>query len=82
MNCKKVRRWLPLMAGSDLSASKAEAAQAHLAECPECQREYDAFILSIEKMKEWLKTDRNEWDETEWKQAVRKADVSYRYAER
>lgn len=73
MNCKKVQRWLPLMVGSDLSASKARAVQAHLAECPKCQREYDAFILSLEKMKEWLETDRKEWDETEWKQAVQKA---------
>ena len=73
MNCKKVQRWLPLMAGSDLSASKAQAVQAHLAECPECQREYDAFILSLEKMKEWLETERKDWDETEWQQAVQKA---------
>jgi len=73
VNCKKVQRWLPLMTGSDLSASKAQAVQAHLAECPECQREYDAFILSLEKMKEWLETDRKDWDETEWQQAVQKA---------
>ena len=73
MNCKKVQRWLPLMAGSDLSESKAEEVQAHMAECPECQREYDAFILSFEKMKEWLETERKDWDETEWQQAVQKA---------
>ncbi len=73
MKCKKVQRWLPLMAGSDLSVSKAEAVKAHLIECPECQREYDALILSREKMKEWLQEDRKEWEETEWQQAVRKA---------
>lgn len=73
MNCKKVQRWLPLMTGSDLCASKAQAVQAHLAECPECQREYEAFILSLEKMKEWLETDRKDWDEIEWQQAVQKA---------
>ena len=73
MNCKKVQRWLPLMAGGDLSASKAEAVKAHLAECPECQREYDALILSLEKMKEWLEADRKDWENAEWQQAVRKA---------
>jgi hypothetical protein len=61
------------MEGSDLSVSKAEAVKAHLIECPECQQEYDALILSREKMKEWLEKDRGEWEETEWQQAVRKA---------
>jgi len=61
------------MAGADLSASKAEAVQAHLAECPECQQEYNALMTSLEKMKGWLEADRKDWEEIEWQQAVQKA---------
>lgn len=73
MNCKKVQRWLPLMAGSDLSGSKAEAVKAHLAQCPHCQQEYEAYVRSLESAKEWLEKDRQDWEEREWQQVVRKA---------
>ncbi len=73
MKCKKIRRWLPLMVGGDLSASKAEAVRSHLIKCPECQQEHDAYVLSIEKTKEWLEKDRQDWEEREWQQAVQEA---------
>lgn len=73
MNCKKVQRWLPLMAGSDLSGSKAAAVKAHLAQCPHCQQEYEAYVQSLRRSKEWFEEDRRDWEEREWQQAVRKA---------
>ncbi len=73
MKCKKIRRWLPLMVGSDLSASKVEAVRSHLIKCPECQQEYDAYVLSLEKTKEWLEKDRQDWEEREWQQVVQNA---------
>jgi hypothetical protein len=73
MNCSKVRRLLPLMSGSEISQSKILAIKAHLEACPECRAEYDSFILSLEKTKEWLAKERIGWEEREWQEAVQKA---------
>lgn len=73
MNCKKVRRWLPLMVGKDLCPSKISFIKAHLEECPECQQEYDSYSLALEKTKEWLEESKLDWVEREWQQAVQKA---------
>lgn len=69
MNCKKIRSLLPLMMGPEIPHSKVVAVNAHLDKCPECRREYDAYVLSIEKTKEWLKEDSKDWEDWEW-QAV------------
>ena len=61
------------MVGSDISPSKIASVKAHLEKCPECQQEYDAYVLSLEKTKEWLEKDRQDWEEREWQQAVRDA---------
>lgn len=73
MKCKKVRRWLPLMVGSDISPSKISSIKAHLEKCPECQQEYDSYSLALEKTKEWLEGNKPDWVEREWQQAVQKA---------
>jgi hypothetical protein len=61
------------MVGSDLSVSKAEAVKSHLVKCRECQQEYDAYVLSLEKTKEWLEEDRQDWEEREWLQVIQNA---------
>lgn len=73
MNCKKVRRLLPLMIGSEIPDSKIIGIKAHLEECPDCRREYDAYKLSIEKTKEWLAGDRKDLEDWEWQRMVRHA---------
>lgn len=73
MNCKKVRRLLPLMVGSEIPQSKFQALKAHLEKCPRCQHEYNSCIQSFKKTKEWLTKDKMDWEETEWQQAVRNA---------
>ncbi len=69
MNCKKIRRLLPLMMGPEIPHSKAAAVNAHLEKCPECRCEYDAYVVSLEKTKEWLEEDGKDWEDREW-QAV------------
>lgn len=73
MNCKKAQRLLPLMVGSELPQSMIQAIKAHLKKCPGCQREYNSYIQSFEKTKEWLTKDKIDWEETEWQQTVRNA---------
>jgi len=73
VNCKKVRRLLPLMAGSEVPKSKVLSLKAHLEECPKCREEYDSYLLSLEKTKEWLAKDRIDWEESDWQQALKRA---------
>lgn len=73
MNCKKVRRLLPLLVGSELSPSRKSALESHLQGCPKCQSEYHAYVLSMKKTQEWLAAERKDWEDSEWKRAVRKA---------
>jgi predicted anti-sigma-YlaC factor YlaD len=73
MNCKKVQRLLPLMVGSEIPQSRIQALRAHLKKCPKCQHEYNSYIQSFEKMKEWLTKDKLNWEESEWQQTVRNA---------
>jgi hypothetical protein len=61
------------MAGSEISQPKILAIKAHLQLCPECRGEYDSFIVSLEKTKEWLARERTGWEEREWQEAVQKA---------
>ena len=67
MNCKKILRLLPLMMGPEIPHSKVVAVDAHLEKCPECRREYDAYVLSLEKTKEWLIEDSKDWEDREWR---------------
>lgn len=73
MNCKKVRRLLPLMAGSEIPKTKILSLKAHLEECAKCRQEYDSYMLSIEKAKEWLEKDRIDWEESDWQQVLQRA---------
>lgn len=73
MNCKKVKRLLPLMAGSEIPQSKILSLRAHLEECPKCRQEYASYMLSLEKTKEWLAKDRKVWEESDWQQALQRA---------
>jgi hypothetical protein len=73
MNCKKVQRLLPLMAGYEIPKSKILSLKAHLEGCPKCRQEYDSYMLSLEKTKEWLAKDRKDWEESDWQQALQRA---------
>ena len=73
MNCKKVQRLLPLVAGSEIHQSKILSLKAHLEKCPECRQEYDSYILSLEKTKEWLAKDRKDWEESDWQRTLQRA---------
>ncbi len=73
MKCKKIKRLLPLYAGNDLSLRIASAVKSHLSSCPECRREYKVYIQSLQEIKEWLKSERIDWDEAEWQQSVKRA---------
>lgn len=73
MNCRNVRRLLPLMVGDDLPESKQAAITSHLEKCPGCRQEYDIYIASNKAAKTWLAKERIEWNDFEWQRVVRTA---------
>ena len=73
MKCTKVRRFLPLLVGGDLSPKKAGLVRDHLRRCPSCQKEFRMYELSLKSAKEWFASTRMDWVESEWKSALRKA---------
>lgn len=72
MNCKRIRKYLPLYLGTDLTPKKAEAARAHLDTCAECQREYEKYLRSLKLARNWLSESQVEWREGEWSRTVQK----------
>lgn len=73
MKCKKVRRFIPLVIGSEISERKISAVKVHLKKCPRCRQEYDSWALSLGKVKEWLKEEKIELEGQEWEEMIRKA---------
>lgn len=57
MNCDAVRERLALWAGGDLPADELAAVDDHLAECPACRAEAEAWRADRERMIELAKMD-------------------------
>lgn len=72
MKCKKVKKWLPLLAGLDLSQKEIFDIKIHLERCSRCQQEYESYLLSVGKIKEWLAKSKMDWKDSEWQTAIRK----------
>ncbi len=70
MKCKKIRKYLPLYIGADLSPKKEEAVRAHLDTCSECQKEYEVYVRSVKTAREWLGKSGVTWGEGEWRRTV------------
>jgi hypothetical protein len=73
MNCKKIRKYLPLYIESDLSPKKKAKVRIHLESCVDCQKVYEAYARSVKTTKEWLEESAVFWEDADWKRAVRYA---------
>jgi anti-sigma factor RsiW len=70
MTCRKVRRLIPLAAGDDLGPRRAAAFRAHLAACPACRAELEAFRTELTGIRAAARAEGVAgWAEAEW-QAV------------
>jgi hypothetical protein len=47
MTCRRIRRLIPIAAGDDLRPRLAAAVRAHIAGCPGCRSELDAFRAAL-----------------------------------
>jgi hypothetical protein len=80
MKCQKIRRLLPLLAGSELPESQIPSVRAHIEECSRCHEEHEKYVFLVSQTREWLNKDKIGWEEQEWQQTVRSAvnQVSHR----
>jgi anti-sigma factor RsiW len=68
MTCRKVRRFISLAAGDDLEPRRAAAFRAHLAACPACRAELEAFRADLAELKAAARAEGVAgWTEAEWK---------------
>ncbi len=72
MKCKRVQRLIPLIAGDEISGSKASMIRSHLHRCPYCRGEYEKYVLLVQRTRRWLAEDRLSWEEGEWQQTLKK----------
>jgi len=61
------------MVGPDLPSKEKEMVKAHLKSCPRCNREYESYLLTFQRTKEWLDKSREDWQEKEWQGLISKA---------
>lgn len=67
MNCSRVRRWIPLYAGADLSARKARRLEKHLDGCTDCGRETEELRAALDGLRAVAGRETLDWPEAEWK---------------
>jgi len=68
MNCRRIRRSIPLLAGNDLSEQKVRRLKAHLERCEMCRNEFRRYAAALNKVKELAYRETPpEWTNTEWR---------------
>lgn len=74
MNCKRVKKGIPLLAGKDLPRKKLESLIDHLEKCPLCQQELEEYKLALERIKILAQEEeKKDWAEAEWKALMERA---------
>lgn len=74
MNCRRARRSIPLLAGNDLSQSKARRMKIHLERCERCRKDFRAYSAALNKAKELADREAApEWTDSEWRALMDRA---------
>lgn len=67
MTCRKLHRLIPLAAGDDLSPRLARAVRAHIARCPGCRADLEAFRKDLAAIRAEAKAEGvADWSAGEW----------------
>lgn len=67
MNCARVRKFLPLLAGDDLTYRKARRLEKHLEGCPGCNKESEEIRAALAGIRAVAGREALDWAEGEWK---------------
>ena len=82
MNCRRIRRSIPLLARNDLTERKARQLRVHLGTCKICWNEFRPYSAALQKFKELSDLEiAPEWTEAEW-QALMARTISLRIDKR
>ena len=73
MNCHKIRKQLPLLAGDDLPLKRKQKIRDHLKGCRTCWQELEQYAFALGEIKEWLNQEPLSWEESEWQKSVSRA---------
>ena len=67
MNCSRVRKFLPLYAGADLSAGKSRRLEKHLEGCADCRRVLEELRTALDGIRAVAGREALDWPEAEWR---------------
>jgi len=72
MTCRGAKRYLPLLAGNELSQKKSMRVKAHLERCPGCRKEAEDIAAALEAAKGLAQKEAlRDWTDAEWRQILR-----------
>ncbi|MEW6455884.1 MAG: hypothetical protein AB1410_04120 [Acidobacteriota bacterium] len=71
MNCRKIKRWIPLAISSDFSLNKLSKIKDHLRLCEKCGNEYKEYLNVFSMIDELKERDSIDWDEAEWSEMIK-----------
>jgi len=68
MNCKKSEKYIPLLAGNELSATKTAKVRAHLEKCESCMSQAREIESALRAAKTLASLEgATDWSESEWR---------------
>jgi anti-sigma factor RsiW len=67
MNRSRLRKWIPLYAGGDLSARKARRLEKHLEKCADCRTEVEELKSALAGVRDVAGREALDWPEADWK---------------
>jgi len=70
MNCSRVRRSLPLLAGKDLPAGKARRVEKHLEKCPGCRQKIEEIRATLAGVRAIADRTSLDWPEADWRRLM------------
>lgn len=77
MNCRKVRKFLPLHAGGDLPPRRAARLEVHLGGCADCRQELESLKAARARLREAAAAEPLPgWSEAEWKALMARATAA------
>lgn len=72
MNCRSIKKLIPLLAGRDLPERKVNQIEKHLQKCPDCRAEFKELKAALEEIKTIAREEEAAgWTEPEWKALIK-----------
>jgi hypothetical protein len=82
MSFCKIRKWIPLYAGADLSARKARRLEKHLDLCADCRAVFKEFMAALDGIRAIADRATVDWPKAEWKDLIARINSEQPYPRR